>query len=30
VTACWTRTRPEDTGAGSYKHCGAKSTDIPG
>src|SRR5215469_3556894 len=30
ATACRTRTRPEDTGAGSYTKCGANSTDIPG
>jgi hypothetical protein len=30
ATAGWTRTRPEDTGAGSYRHRGTKCTDIPG
>jgi len=30
ATAGWTRTRPENTGAGSEKHGGTKCADFPG
>jgi len=29
AAAGWTKQRPEDTGAGRYKHRGAKSAEIP-